>query len=95
MQEEILWLCEAAHLPVIWATQVLEQCVETGLPTRAEISDAAMSERAECVMLNKGEYVADTVTVLDEILRRMTDHHYKKTALLRRLRSWHETPDDD
>jgi pyruvate kinase len=23
MQEEILWLCEAAHVPVIWATQVL------------------------------------------------------------------------
>lgn len=95
LQEEILWLCEAAHLPAIWATQVLEQCVQKGLPTRAEISDAAMSERAECVMLNKGEYVVDTVTVLDGILSRMTDHHYKKTALLRRLRSWHETPDDD
>ncbi len=89
LQEEILWLCEAAHLPVIWATQVLEQCVETGLPTRAEISDAAMSERAECVMLNKGRYVADAVAVLNEILCRMTDHHYKKTALLRQLRSWH------
>ena len=24
LQEEILWLCEAAHLPVIWATQVLD-----------------------------------------------------------------------
>lgn len=22
IQEEILWLCEAAHVPVIWATQV-------------------------------------------------------------------------
>ena len=22
LREEILWLCEAAHLPVIWATQV-------------------------------------------------------------------------
>lgn len=45
LQEEILWLCEAAHLPVIWATQVLEQLAKTGNPTRAEISDAAMSER--------------------------------------------------
>ena len=94
LQEEILWLCEAAHLPVIWATQVLEQCVETGLPTRAEISDAAMSERAECVMLNKGPCVLDAVAVLDEILRRMTEHHYKKTALLRRLHSWHGAADD-
>jgi pyruvate kinase len=24
VQEELLWVCEAAHIPVIWATQVLE-----------------------------------------------------------------------
>jgi pyruvate kinase len=88
LQEEILWLCEAAHLPVIWATQVLEQLAKTGLPSRAEISDAAMSERAECVMLNKGPYLNDAVTVLDNIMRRMAEHHYKKNALLRPLRSW-------
>ncbi len=88
LQEEILWLCEAAHLPVIWATQVLEQLAKTGLPSRAEISDAAMSERAECVMLNKGPYLNDAVTVLDNIMRRMAEHHYKKNALFRPLRSW-------
>ena len=27
---------------------------KTGTPSRAEITDAAMGERAECVMLNKG-----------------------------------------
>jgi pyruvate kinase len=89
LQEEILWLCEAAHLPVIWATQVLEQLATTGLPSRAEISDAAMGERAECVMLNKGPHVEEAVAVLDDILRRMAEHHYKKNALLRQLRSWH------
>ena len=52
MQEEILWLCEAAHVPVIWATQVLENLVKKRIPSRAEIADAAMAERAECVMLN-------------------------------------------
>ncbi|WP_235683255.1 pyruvate kinase [Mycolicibacterium fluoranthenivorans] len=88
LQEEILWLCEAAHLPVIWATQVLEQLARTGNPSRAEISDAAMSERAECVMLNKGPHVEDAVGVLDDILTRMADHHYKKTALLPSLHSW-------
>ncbi|TLH66818.1 pyruvate kinase [Mycolicibacterium aubagnense] len=88
LQEEILWLCEAAHLPVIWATQVLEQLAQTGNPSRAEISDAAMSERAECVMLNKGPHINDAVVVLDSILRRMADHHYKKTALLPPLHSW-------
>jgi pyruvate kinase len=89
LQEEILWLCEAAHLPVIWATQVLEQLATSGLPSRAEISDAAMGERAECVMLNKGPHIDEAVAVLDDILRRMTGHHYKKNALLRQLRSWH------
>ncbi|MEO3758036.1 pyruvate kinase [Mycobacterium sp. B14F4] len=88
LQEEILWLCEAAHLPVVWATQVLEQLAKSGLPSRAEISDAAMGERAECVMLNKGPHISEAVVVLDDILRRMTEHHYKKTALLPQLHSW-------
>jgi len=88
LQEEIMWLCEAAHLPVIWATQVLEQLAKTGNPTRAEISDAAMSARAECAMLNKGPYINEALAALDNILRRMAEHHYKKNALLRSLRSW-------
>lgn len=91
LQEEILWLCEAGHLPVIWATQVLEQLAKTGRPSRAEISDAAMSERAECVMLNKGPYIDEAVVVLDNILRRMTGHHEKRSGLLRSLRSWHSS----
>jgi pyruvate kinase len=91
LQEEILWLCEAAHLPVIWATQVLEQLAKTGLPSRAEISDAAMSDRAECVMLNKGPYLPEAVTVLDNIMRRMAEHYYKNNALLRPLHSWSAT----
>ncbi len=92
LQEEILWLCEAAHLPVIWATQVLEQLAKDGLPSRAEISDAAMGERAECVMLNKGPYIDEAVVALDDILRRMDDHHDKKNSLLRSLTSWHAAP---
>jgi len=89
LQEETLWLCEAARLPVIWATQVLEQLAKTGQPSRAEITDAAMSERAECVMLNKGPYIVDAVVALDDILGRMASHEYKKNALLPRLHSWH------
>ncbi|MCI4675438.1 pyruvate kinase [Candidatus Mycolicibacterium alkanivorans] len=88
VQEETLWLCEAAHVPVIWATQVLEQLAKTGLPSRAEISDAAMAERAECVMLNKGPYITDAVATLDNILGRMAGHGYKKNPLLRSLKSW-------
>ncbi|MBN1774688.1 MAG: pyruvate kinase [Deltaproteobacteria bacterium] len=85
LQEEMLWICEAAHVPVIWATQVLENLAKTGLPSRAEITDAAMGERAECVMLNKGPYVGEAVRLLDDILRRMEGHQAKKAALLRPL----------
>jgi pyruvate kinase len=88
MQEEILWLCEAAHVPVIWATQVLENLVKNGIPSRSEMTDAAMSERAECVMLNKGEYLAEAVTILDDVLTRMQTHQLKKTPQLRVLHSW-------
>ena len=86
VQEEILWLCEAAHVPVIWATQVLETLAKKGQPTRAEITDAAMSVRAECVMLNKGPYITRAVRTLDSILGRMADHQSKKRPMLRPLR---------
>jgi pyruvate kinase len=88
IQEEILWVCEAAHMPVVWATQVLESLAKKGLPSRAEITDAAMGERAECVMLNKGPYLCDAVEALDDILQRMQDHQVKKSATLRRLKRW-------
>jgi len=88
VQEEILWLCQAAHVPVIWATQVLETLAKSGLPSRAEITDAAMGERAECVMLNKGPHVLDAIHTLDGILRRMQSHQAKKNPLLRPLQAW-------
>lgn len=85
LQEEIMWICEAAHVPVIWATQVLENLVKTGLPSRAEITDAAMGERSECVMLNKGPYIVEAVTLLSSILERMQANQYKKTPQMRAL----------
>ena len=88
IQEEILWLCEAAHIPVIWATQVLENLVKKGIPSRAEMTDAAMAEQSECVMLNKGAFVAEAVTMLDDVLTRMQAHQLKKTPQLRALHSW-------
>jgi pyruvate kinase len=85
VQEEILWVCEAAHVPVIWATQVLETLAKKGMPSRSEITDAAMGERAECVMLNKGPYAVTTVSVLADILKRMQAHQEKKRSMLRQL----------
>lgn len=86
VQEEMLCLCEAAHVPVIWATQVLETLAKKGAPARSEITDAAMSVRAECVMLNKGPYILKALATLDDVLRRMREHRIKKRDLLRSLR---------
>jgi pyruvate kinase len=85
VQEEILWLVEAGYVPVIWATQVLETLAKQGLPSRAEITDAAMGERAECVMLNKGPHILEAIKALDDILTRMQAHQHKKRSMLRQL----------
>ncbi len=85
VQEEMLWLCEAARVPVIWGTQVLETLVKKGQPSRAEVTDAAMGVRAECVMLNKGKHQPRAVAFLADVLTRMQAHQRKKTAMLRRL----------
>lgn len=86
VQEEMLWICEAAHVPVIWATQVLETLTKNGQPSRAEVTDAAMGDRAECVMLNKGPHIVEAVVTLDDILKRMQTHQAKKQSMLRKLR---------
>jgi pyruvate kinase len=88
VQEEILWLCEAAHVPVIWATQVLESMAKTGQPSRGDVTDAARSHRAECVMLNKGPHMVSTIASLASIIERMHGHQHKKHHLLRRLEAW-------
>jgi len=69
IQEEILRICAAAHVPCIWATQVLDSLAHDGLPTRAEITDAAMGARAEGLMLNKGDNILEAVQSLRRIIR--------------------------
>lgn len=88
MQEEMLWLCEAAHVPVIWATEVFDSLVKDRSLSRAEFTDAAMAERADCVMLNKGPYVVEAVETLVDVLGRMQGHLTKKTSRLRALHAW-------
>lgn len=88
VQDEILWLCEAAHVPSVWATQVLDDLLHDGLASRAEATDAAMGQRAECVMLNKGPHAVEAVAFLRSILLRMDRHQSKKFAHLGPLRAW-------
>ena len=85
IQEEMLWIAEAAHMPTVWATQVLDNLAKEGSLSRAEVTDAAMSGRAEAVMLNKGPFITDAIRTLDDILGRMHKHQSKKRALLRAL----------
>jgi pyruvate kinase len=88
LQDEILWLCEAARVPVVWATQVLDGLLHDGLATRAEASDAAHAQRADCVMLNKGPHLPEAVAFLAGVLARMDRHQSKKAPHLAPLRSW-------
>jgi pyruvate kinase len=85
---QILALCEAAHVPSIWATQVLESLAKTGLPSRAEITDVVASQRADCVMLNKGPYIVDAIEVLDDVLGRVGQVQDRGRTLLRHIHSW-------
>nr|GME13300.1 plastidial pyruvate kinase 4, chloroplastic [Ipomoea batatas] len=68
IQDEIIRVSRAAHIPVIWATQVLESVVKSGVPTRAELTDVAIAKRANCIMLNKGKHVVEAVQLLCNIL---------------------------
>jgi pyruvate kinase len=87
IQQEILRICEAAHLPVIWATQVLDNLAKKGLPSRAEITDAALSQQAECVMLNKGDHIFEAIQLLDKIIRDTEDYQDKMAPLSPELKT--------
>jgi pyruvate kinase len=83
IQEEIVWISEAAHVPVIWATQVLETLNKSGIATRSEVTDASHAAIAECVMINKGDYVIDVMKTLRDIMQRSGTHHVKKRYTFR------------
>jgi pyruvate kinase len=85
LQDDILRLCESAHVPVVWATGVLEALARSGHPARAEITDAAAAQRAECVMLGKGRHITHAARTLDGLLDRMQAREYKHQRLLGRL----------
>ena len=81
IQEEILSLCQAAHVTDIWATQVLEGLAKKGIPSRSEITDTVMAQRADCVMLNKGPYILEAIGLLDAILKGMDPYREKNLSM--------------
>ncbi len=66
IQEEILPMCRAAHLPVILATQILDTFAKKGMPTRPELSDLSFGSEFDCIMLNKGPYMVNVVNFIAE-----------------------------
>ncbi|WP_018022018.1 pyruvate kinase [Corynebacterium doosanense] len=85
----IMNMSEAAHVPTIMATQVLESLAKSGLPSRAEITDAAYALRAEAVMLNKGPHITDAIRILNTISAKLGSSQRKNRIQLRRIKSWH------
>lgn len=86
VQAEVGWLAEAARAPLVYATAVLERLCATGVPSRAEVTDAACASRAECVLLNKGAFAREALELLADIVHRTHSHERKRMGLLRRLR---------
>ncbi len=86
IQDEILWICESAHVPVIWATQVLDHMNKTGLATRSEITDAIQAVQSECVMVNKGPHILKVLETLKKISSKARAHRIKKRFTFRPLR---------
>ena len=85
IQDQISWICEAAHVPVVWATQVLENLQKSGMPTRSEITDAGQASLAECIMINKGNHTIRVLKTLKEIMLRTAGHKTKKRFIFRPL----------
>jgi pyruvate kinase len=86
IQREIMKLCHAAHVPDIWATQVFENLAKTGVPSRAEMTDVWVAKRSECVMLNKGPYIIEAITMLDVILSKLEIYHEHDSELMPSLK---------
>lgn len=86
IQEEVLRMCKAAHIPTVWATQVLENLAKKGVPTRSEITDAALAQRSECVMLNKGYFITKAVKMLEKVLREIQQVQHKEKKLYPKLK---------
>ena len=94
VQQEVLSICESAHVPSIWATQVLENLAKRGLPSRAEISDVVKAQQADCIMLNKGRYILQAIKFLGDVLIDLERYHEKSkrlTPALKPVRSLKQT----
>jgi len=77
LQRQAVALCLRVGRPVIVATQVLESMIQSPVPTRAEVTDAANAvfDQADALMLSGetsvGRHPLQCVEVLDRVARRI------------------------
>lgn len=67
---------------------ILENMMKKNLPSRAEVIDASMAQRADCIMLNKGLFAGETIDILGKILNSVRPMFFKGRHLLPIIKEW-------
>lgn len=68
IQEKIGKFARAAHLPVILATEIMESFNQKGIHTRPEMIDLYHARHFDCLLLNKGPNIFETVEFVREVM---------------------------
>jgi pyruvate kinase len=76
IQQEVLCICQAAHVPIIWAIPPVKST--DGILTRSEITSAVFPP-TECVMLEQDAFTPKIVATLKDLRQA---HNLKKTYQL-------------
>lgn len=70
IQKKIVEFTRYAGLPLIIATDVLENLNQNGVPSRSETIDADIALRAEHILLNQGEFTVECIDLLKELRKK-------------------------